>query len=297
MEVYLPKNFTRRSMYDIIGQIVNEDRQPISKKVTLNLCELDFIDPAGVTVLSNLQEWLVKKGVEVGYRTPSLEVFKTKTALRYMDDSLFFEQHLGKKIRDDASPRETTQPLTFVEVKDSFQWFERIISWLARRINVTTESLANLKMCLQEIFNNIRDHSSESLGCAFIQHYPNKNEVTIAISDFGVGIPYNISKIRPSLNDAQCISEATIEGFSTKSNPQNRGAGLVTLIDNVVRDNKGTVFIHSNYGVLECKWDNKNDILKSPRLKNTLYPGTLIEINLRTDNIENVENDEEDFEW
>lgn len=63
-----------------------------------------------------------------------------------------------------------------------------------------------------------------------------------------------------------------------------------------MRDNKGTVFIHSNYGILECKW-GKEDIIMSKRLKRVFYPGTLIEINLRTDNIENVENDEEDFEW
>ena len=135
------------------------------------------------------------------------------------------------------------------------------------------------------------------MGCAFIQHSPYLNTVTIAISDFGVGIPYNISNMEPSLNDAQCIVKAVEEGYSTWTQPHNRGAGLVTLIDNVVGDNKGTVFIHSNNGVLECNWDDKKQIVMSSRLKNDFYPGTLIEINLRTDNIENVEEDEEDFEW
>lgn len=298
MDVALPANFNRKSMYDFIEQVINSDREPISDHVTIDLCNLDFISPAGITVLSNVQQWLVNRGVKVFYKTPKkTDDIEKRSALCYMDDSLFFEQHIGEKWREYASPRETTQPLTFVEVESSFQWFERIIFWLSHRINVTTESLANIKMCLQEIFNNIRDHSSESLGCAFIQHYPKKNEVTIAISDFGVGIPHNILKVEPNLNDAQCLVQATVEGFSTKSNPQNRGAGLITLIDNVVKDNRGSVFIHSNHGVIDCTCNNNGELIMSPRLKSTLYPGTLIEINLRTDNIENVEKNEEDFEW
>lgn len=225
MEVYLPNNFDRQSMYDLLSEIISEDRVPLSKKVSFNLSELKFITPVGITVLSNLHEWLLKREVAVGYMLPKLDEFEKMSALKFLDDSLFFQQHIGSKRRPHATPKETTQPLDSVEVEASFQWFENKISWISRRLNVTTESLANLKMCLQEIFNNIRDHSEESLGCTFIQHYPKNNVLTIAISDFGVGIPYNIVKIRPSLNDAQCLLQATEEGFSTRSNPQNRGAG------------------------------------------------------------------------
>lgn len=297
MEVMLPDNFNRDTMYRFISKIIGFDRKPISDTVDFNFSNLKFITPVGITVLSNFHEWLVRRGVSVGYRLPPVEEWDRRKALIYLDDSLFFEQHIGEKRRPYANPRETTQPLTFVEIDESYQWFDKIINWLSIRLKVSRSSLANLKMCLQEIFNNIKDHSSESLGCAFIQHFPYLNTVTIAISDFGVGIPHNISKTQPSLNDAQCIVKATEEGFSTWTHPHNRGAGLVTLIDNVVGDNKGTVFIHSNNGVLECSWDDKNEIVMSSRQKGDFYPGTLIEINLRTENIENVEEDKEEFEW
>lgn len=296
MEVMLPESFNRKSMYSFISEIISLDRNPVSEQVIFNFRNLKFIEPVGVTVLSNISQWLNNRGVKVSYRTPKIEAFNQRRALCYLDDSLFFEQHIGSKKREYAAPRATTRPLKSVKVDESYQWFDGIVFWLSGRLGLTTESLANLKMCLKEIFNNINDHSKELLGCAFVQHYPYKNEVSIAISDFGVGIPYNIQALNPSLNDAQCLLKAVEEGYSTKSNPRNRGAGLITLIDNVVKDNKGTVYIHSNHGILECKY-KQNEVVKSPLLKRAFYPGTLIEINLRTDNIENVEYEEEEFEW
>lgn len=296
MEVSLPANLNRKTMYELISQIVDDDREPLSNDIKFLFQDLKFVGPVGVTVLSNFTQWLIKKGVKVAYTTPSMKHFENNVALCYLDDSLYFERYLGQKMREEATPRPTTVPLTLVRVVESYQWFQKIVYWLSARLGVTPESLANLKTCLQEIFNNINDHSTENIGCAFIQHYPQKNTVTIAISDFGVGIPTNIQALHPSLNDAQAIKVATQEGFSTKSTPRNRGAGLITLIDNVVLHNKGSVYIHSNYGILECK-NEHGEISMSSRLKRTFYPGTLIEINLKTDTIENIEDDEEDFEW
>ncbi|WP_315370857.1 ATP-binding protein, partial [Paenibacillus xylanexedens] len=209
MEVMLPDNFNRDTMYRFISKIIGFDKRPISHTFDFDFSNLKFISPVGVTVLSNFHEWLVRRDVTVRYKLPPLEDWDNRKALSYLDDSLYFEQHIGEKRRPNANPRETTQPLTFVEMDESYQWFEKIINWLSIRLKVSRSSLAGLKMCLQEIFMNIKDHSNESLGCAFIQHFPYQNTVTIAISDFGVGIPHTISKTQPSLNDAQCIVKAT----------------------------------------------------------------------------------------
>lgn len=297
MDVWLPSRLNRATMYGLINEVLDQDKEPRSGDIRFIFNDLFFIEPVGVTVLSNITQWLFHKKVRVTYAYPSIQQFAFKQALCFLDDSQYFKQYTGNSVRKTASVRDTTIPLELVSVNASYQWFDKVMVWLAGRINVTVESLANIKMSLQEIFNNINDHSTQHIGSAFIQHFPQKNTVSIAISDFGVGIPFNIQNIHPSLNDASALEKSVEQGFSTKSSPRNRGAGLDTLIYNVVKNNQGCVYIHSNYGILKCKLADNNIIELESKMTSVFYPGTLIEVNLRTDTIENIVDDEEDFEW
>ncbi|MDF1511520.1 ATP-binding protein, partial [Robertmurraya sp. DFI.2.37] len=85
-------------------------------------------------------------------------------------------------------------------------------------------------------------------------------------------------------------------GFSTESTPGNRGAGLNNILTSVLTDNKGTIHIHSNKGIIDCTYGN-NEINTHSYAAKGFYPGTFIEIVLNTQNIFNIENEEEDFEW
>nr|WP_249529816.1 ATP-binding protein [Paenibacillus brevis] len=284
-------------MYDLINSVLDTDKEPRSGNINFLFHDLFFIEPVGVTVLSNITNLLANKNVRVTYTYPPIDIFSKKQALCFLDDSQYFKQYTGVAVRPYASIRGTTIPLELVSIRASYQWFDKVMYWLAGRISVTVESLANIKMCLQEVFNNINDHSTQSIGSAFIQHYPNKNRVSIAISDFGVGIPFNIQGVYPFLNDALALEKSIEQGFSTKSSPRNRGAGLDTLIYNVVKNNQGYVYIHSNYGILKCKPTENNSITLESELTPVFYPGTLIEVILRTDTIENIEINEEEFEW
>lgn len=295
MVVQLPSQLDKVGMYSLIRQTITTDFQPSGNEIIYDFSTLSFIEPVGVTVLSNLTEWLSKRNVSVKYRFPRDPA--QNSAIMFLDDSQFFKRYNGKTIKQLAFVRNTTIPLEPVSYKESYQWLERTAHWLSRALGVTPASLADIKVCIQEIFNNINDHSQEHIGCVFAQHFPNIREVKIAISDFGVGIPYNIRQIRPSLTDAQAIKLASEQGFSTKSTPRNRGAGLDTLIHNVVSNLQGDVYIHSNHGILNCTYGNEVGVSIRPVDNSGFYPGTLIEIVFKTDAIENIMDSEERFEW
>lgn len=281
-------------MYRLIDQVIGEDSQPIDDQFIFDFNNLRFIEPVGYTVLSNLIEWLVKRGVSVKFRRPENI---NRDAIRFLDDSLFFERYIGKKYNESAAPRSTTIPLKQVAYHTYHQWLENhFLVWLSYVLNLSMASLVNIKVCFQEIFNNINDHAHENIGCVFAQHYPQKEIVRVAISDFGVGIPYNIQKHHPSLTDGKALEKATVRGFTTRSNPQNAGAGLDTLISNVVKNNQGGVYIHSNHGILMCNYRDF-DVRMTSKETESFYPGTLFEIVFRTDTIENVEDIEEEFGW
>lgn len=293
MIVDLPRNFDRESMYQLIDQTIDSDMEPRSKEIIFNFVTLKFIRPVGVTVLSNLIGRLKKYGVRVTFQYPHANRKNRNCPISFLDDSMFFKHFLKETLDISASLRGTTMPLENVSYSGSYQYLSNAMRWLSHKLNLTEQSLGDIEMCLQEVFNNIQDHSAESSGSVFIQHYPTEKTVMIAISDFGVGIPHNIQRYEPFLNDAEALRLSIKEGYTTKTSPRNLGAGLFTLLQNVVINNKGSVYIHSNHGILNCNYDGTGIELTQMNHKG-FYPGTLLEINFRTDTIENIE---EEFSW
>lgn len=291
MIVPLPHTLDAWSMYGLITRLISKDKKPLHAEVSLDFSTLAFIKPVGITILSNLIELLKKQGVKVSFRDHN----GSSAAIRYLDDSLFFEQYLKKKIFELSEVRATTLPLRLLKHQETSSWLEyKLIPWLGSRLNMSSRSFGTIRTCLQELFNNINDHAREDIGSIFVQQYPNKKLINIALSDFGVGIPYNVNKIATPVHDGEAILFATREGFTSRSNPRNGGAGLDIFL-NTLSKNKGKAIIYSNLGALSCSPTTRRPWLA---MDGQYYPGTLFDINFRTDTIEiSDESEEERFEW
>lgn len=298
-KITLNRTMDRLSMNLMLDEVLDSDKNPLCKELEIDFCYINFIQPAGIVALHNMIEWLIKKDVKVSF------TYKTKNngsqdPLKYLDDSDFFNRHLGESIYPNASVRATTMPLQDVKYGESHGWLKyNFIPWLAQQLNVKISTLANIEMCLGEIFNNINDHSMEQIGCIYAQFYPNKNLLTFCIADFGVGIPYNIRKFDKNLSDEKALQLAIKEGFTTKTTPRNLGAGLYTLIRNVVLNLRGSVHINSGYGLLDV-FSNQGKMVIRSKETTGYYPGTFLEFNIDTNIVkrEDIENDdEEDFSW
>ena len=173
--------------------------------------------------------------------------------------------------------------------------------WVGRSVGMSAESLASVRVSLEEILHNVRDHSGVEVGCTFAQHFPNKNRIQIAISDFGAGIPNVVRQKRPETSDPAALRLACQEGFTTKTNVQNRGAGLPTLINYVTRKNGGNVLIAAGGGHLSAApaAERPQRYKITTRSAGGFYPGTLVRVVLRTDTLELAASDAqiEPFEW
>lgn len=163
--------------------------------------------------------------------------------------------------------------------------YSEYVSWMYniffRWINNINKYLPSFENVINEIFYNIDNHSdSNSIGYVKLNYINNK--INITIFDKGVGIPYRIRLIRPDIiNDSLAILKATEQGFTTKSTPRNRGAGLDIIIQNIIP--YGKVKIKSGYGeIIFDKYDTKiNSKLK-------YFHGTLVNILIDLNNI-NIE--------
>ena len=200
--ILIPRQFTGLSLSRVADNVVQKANTGWPPELIFDFAELNFIRPAGVVFLSNLFHWLKEKGCE-----PTFDhIDGDSQALRYLDNSLFFEQHCGSKVRATSSPRETTRPLLKIAQKDSHNWLEfNLLPWLAGRLSITPTSLYSLKASVSELFNNIQDHTRYDIGSIFVQHFPNVHGITISVSDFGLGIPIKVRERVPGLTNSAAI--------------------------------------------------------------------------------------------
>lgn len=291
--VSLPRDFDGQAMAIVVKDLINETGNKLPKEITFNFQSLGFIRPAGVAFLNNLVRWLQEKGAKVFFSGLDLH----HASIQYLDDSLFFEHHMGQKLRPLARLRSTTLPLREVKHAESHMWLRMsFVPWLAERLGIPAQSLGEIQTCVSELFNNIKDHTRYDIGCIFVQHFPKEDRVIIAVSDFGSGIPSSVRKVAPDLDDVQAIKKAVEEGFSSKSIPTNRGAGLDYLMRVVALTNRGKVTIYSRSGIVTFG-ELGGAIMPLASSLGGFSPGTLIEIELRTDMISAVEDDSEEFKW
>jgi len=294
LTLQLPHNFNAETMYPFIATAINcEQLEPKCSRLEFDFSNLNFIEPIGVVVLSNTVEWLRKNQVKLSFKNHSTSTPGNK----FLDDSKFFLRYLNKQVNLKSDTRSTTVPLHLVKHESSFVYIENLIYWLSVRLHLSKSTLSGLKVCLEEVFNNIRDHASEDTGCIFVQHHPRANQVKIVVSDFGVGIPINVRTIITKISDAEAIRKATQEGFTTKPGGKNRGAGLDILLLNVVKSNQGSVHIHSLNGIFYAYPGTAGIQTRVKTSRDGTYPGTLIQLILRTETFDPSIADEEDFVW
>jgi hypothetical protein len=293
LTVPLPSTFDLTTMYGVIEATIDDRLRPRASRINYDFSRLRWVAPDGMTVLSNLLEWLKTRDVHGSFKGCDVRV----AAHKYMDDCGFFEEYSEGPLRDRNAMRSTTQQIRKVACSGSVEWLDQLMPWLAEDcIGTNRGTLAEFKTCLREIFHNIDDHSTEDIGCVHVQWHPKGGYVHLSISDFGVGIPTEIARVYETNSDAHALAIAVREGVSSKRNGRNRGAGLAYLIDNAVIRYGGRVAIHSNQGKLECS-QSSGKLEKKPVRLRGYYPGTLISIVLMPDRIRRLEDEREDFEW
>ena len=172
-----------------------------------------------------------------------------------------------------------------------------MVPWLARVLGQDERALTSLKAGLGEVFNNIKDHSTINVGCSASHFDAAADEITICVADFGIGIPGRVREKIRLATDQAAISMACQQGFSTKTTPRNRGAGLHVLIQNVVARNHGAVIICSGEGIYSAVYDPDKPFKGTGRPAPGRYPGTMIYMRLPRSEFVPDDIDEQEFQW
>lgn len=291
VRILLPVTFTQDTMYGLIDALLDKNYDCKHEKILLDFQNLNKIQVGGIVLLSNLIEASRKAGVNV-----KLANSKSCKAANFLDGSGFNSQYVDKIKSSSHKLTDEFMRLQLVEYERSRSYLSGyLIPWISEKLDAEPRALATVKVCFEEIFNNIQDHSTVNVGCSCAHFDHVTKTISICISDIGVGIPHNVRANMKINSDSAAIAMACQQGFTTRSSPRNMGAGLYVLITNIVKRNSGTVKISSGYGI----YTSTNDGIKvksSGRQAKSSYPGTLIYITLSAKTFVPDET-EEKFEW
>jgi len=154
-------------------------------------------------------------------------------------------------------------------------------NWLGRGWISVTPALANEVVGqMWELFANAFEHSTTPVGvfsCG--QYFRNRHVLTLAVADFGVGIPSNVRLhlSRPELSAADALRWAFERGTSTSTREGPRGVGL-DLLKELVRKNNGVMLVYSHDG--RANIDHRGETYDNSQV---FFEGTLVQIRLLCD--------------
>lgn len=298
-EVSVPAKFTKYTLNNFLEQIISKELEPLDNTIVIDLTSLEFIDAGGVACLYNICMWLIEDAsVDATFKLNNINpTFKNRRSMEYLEDCGFFVHFFEEKnIFRAGNLRPTTLPIKLLKVSDSYQWNQFTLKAWLQNCTKRNAEFSNVQVGIEEIFNNIQDHSSKKIGCVFGQFFPGRkdHQICITISDFGRGIPTVMRETFGNQDDSKLLIKALEEGISTKSTPRNRGAGLPNIMRSLTSARVGTVHILSNYAKVIIE---DGEILKVTKLSN-YYPGTFFEVSINVDNEKLYEGEEEEeFEW
>src|SRR5690242_9278731 len=151
---------------------------------------------------------------------------------------------------------------------------------LKNQLNFSELERQPLSYFLDELTNNINDHSGAEQGYLFAQFYPNSNYLDVCICDAGKGIYQSFlenPKFSPS-NEIEAIQLA-LSGNSTKDRPEARGFGISTTRNMLVNGLKGILFIWSGNTTF---YQAVNEEMIVSVEKNIYFQGTFIALRFPT---------------
>lgn len=290
VKVEFPSVFTHDTVYALIENLLDSNYDCKHGRVVLDFRRMKKIQVGGIALLSNLIEAMRKARVKV-----ELQNTHNCDASYFLEGSGFSSLYgVNKKYLPEYASEFLRLGLVQYD-KSVFYIGQTLIPWIGDMLDVEYRALGTVRMCFEEIFNNISDHSTVDVGCSCAHFDKVTKKLSICVSDIGVGIP---AKVRSRINigsDSAAIAMACQEGFTTQSSPRNMGAGLYHLIKNVVRRNRGTVTISSGSGIYFCKFEG-DAVRGRVRTAKAFYPGTIIYITL-DGKLFIPDEVEEKFEW
>lgn len=114
-------------------------------------------------------------------------------------------------------------------LRDKSGIIENLMKICVQKIGSPHGAINGLSLAVEEIIDNIEEHSKAKYGWINAQYYPTKRYLDMCILDRGVTLLENYQKNGISMSDDTEALKNALEGLSTKIIEKMRGSGLRTF--------------------------------------------------------------------
>lgn len=151
-----------------------------------------------------------------------------------------------------------------------------LIKICTKKIGSPHGAINALSLAIEEIIDNIEEHSGATYGWINAQYYPTKEYLDICVLDRGITIYGNYEKHGISINDDLEALKNALEGLSTKQVDTVRGSGLRTFTNITRKGFGGEMVIISGQAIAHA------DAKKTPVVQKTSidWQGTIVAIRI-----------------
>ncbi len=249
------------------------------------IIEKSFLEPTDILILTQFIIKQNQRNCEITVSASDSNVLDYLKAIKIVD---FCSKNIDMATTLDAIENYTAMPIRRVEEESMFSYIDSTQKYF--RSFCDGKDLSMLDLCLSELINNVHNHSHSSIGAyVFCQYYSSQNEIKLAVSDLGIGIPmsvnsFNKSKNQKELSSRECVIWALKENMTTKSIPQNMGKGL-DIIKSFMGKTNLTWKLYTN-DVLMNGYPSGIKYEENPI---SFFNGTLVQLNIKIDNLPDLE--------
>jgi anti-sigma regulatory factor (Ser/Thr protein kinase) len=244
----------------ITGGIVS-----VSKSLIEKGCKVEFIHPQDATLLSYLDTIYFPHGVDFVGSTPESI---NRSLMRYHQKNYL---------------PIICFPTNYADLGITEKIMTAVNTIFRNQLKLDGNILQAITYMVDELTQNILDHSKSPQGLICAQYYPNKHYMDLCIADWGKGIYQSYTdsgKFIPKDN-AEALQYA-VKGKSTKDRAESRGFGLSTSRKMLVQGLGGKFLLLSGDSFFIEMPDRKEDIIN---LKLVNYQGCYVALRVPTQNV------------
>lgn len=293
MESYILKlSANKKEWFAIINEAMLSADEGLNSLI-VDFNNINFVDTDCLVTLACIIEMYSLKGYEIIFPE---DIQAPESVIQHLNNIRFQEYWKPNydRTRFTESFNNTSFGLWKISESMIYNYTGEARKYIERILG-DNKDLLSIAAIMQEILNNIFDHSKSPIdGYIISQFYPTTKKLCFSVCDFGVGIPNAVRQNRMYLEstDSEILNKSLEQGFTTQSTPRNRGFGLNNLLE-LTEDSNGVLYITSNNGSVIKR------ALLDPLLRETSYnfQGTLIKVEVDLNTFDEKDEQEDFFDF
>ena len=171
-------------------------------------------------------------------------------------------------------------PASDCQVDEKNSILTTVESIITKQVGLSPNVSTGVKYIINEIVDNITEHSESERGYILAQSYPQKKYLDICIADNGITLLGSYQKLKDNeiASDLEAIQAAN-RGISTKNlpNAENRGYGIITSRSMLV-DGLNGQFIMIAGNAMYIREKGRDQFIELPN--NLYWKGTIIALRI-----------------